>query len=65
MSTLKRRLATLEGRNREGTLSPWGKRWLGIPLSADEQKRVENESQPEFKGDLSKLSKEVREWLEL
>jgi hypothetical protein len=65
MSTLKRRLATLEGRTREDTLSPWGKQWLGIPLSADEQKRVENERQPEFDGDLSKLSKEVREWLEL
>ena len=26
-------------------------------------KRVENKRQPEFDGDLSKLSKEVREWL--
>ncbi len=63
MSALKRRLATLEGRTRESTLSPWGKQWLGIPLSADEQMRIENESQPEFDGDLSKFSKEVREWL--
>ncbi|WP_324260769.1 hypothetical protein U4960_11480 [Altererythrobacter sp. H2] len=64
MSALNRRLSALEGARRESSLSPWAKQWLGIQLTGEEQERVDNESPPEFDGDLSGFSKEVREWLQ-
>lgn len=64
MNGIKRRLSALEGTRRESSQCPWVKQWLGIQLTGEEQERVDNESPPEFDGDLSGFSKEVREWLQ-
>lgn len=65
MSPLQRRLTKIEATKRGSRLDPWSKQWLGIELSAEEQGRIDNEEAPEFDGDLSHLSREVREWLQL
>lgn len=66
MSALSRRLSKLEGGQRKQRLSPEAKCWLGLPLTSDEQARLDAGEGTDLDDiDASDLSPEVKQWLGL